>query len=75
MPALARAVAICAARTARLNWRPGPDVEAWSIIEARIDRAGELWLNLADDSDVYSRWLGYLRIRPRWTSDASRPSP
>ena len=62
MPALkARAAeAICAARTARLNWRAGPNVDAWSIIEARLDRAGELWLTLADDNDEYSRWLVHM---------------
>ena len=55
----ARAVhAVCAARDARLNWRAGPPVEAWSIVEARIDRDGILWLNLHEyETDEYSRWL------------------
>lgn len=55
----ARAVnAVCAAREARLNWRTGPAVEAWSVVEACIDRDGGLWLNLHEyETDEYSRWL------------------
>ncbi|GAM97262.1 hypothetical protein U91I_00887 [alpha proteobacterium U9-1i] len=50
--------AVCAAREARLNWRAGPVVEAWSIVEARIDREGALWLGLHEyETDEYSRWL------------------
>jgi hypothetical protein len=49
---------ICAAREARLNWRAGPAAEAWSLIEARTDASGALWLMLAEDeTDEYSRWL------------------
>jgi hypothetical protein len=49
---------VCAARQARLNWREGPAVEAWSVVELRIDRAGALWLTLHEyETDEYSRWL------------------
>jgi hypothetical protein len=49
--------AICAARQARLNWRAGPPVADWSIIEARIDPAGALWLTLNEyETDEYSAW-------------------
>lgn len=49
---------VIAARTARLNWRDGPPVDQWSIVEARTDRDGVLWLNLHEyETDEYSRWL------------------
>ncbi len=49
---------VCAAREARLNWRAGPPVEAWSITELCIDRDGALWLALHEyETDEYSRWL------------------
>lgn len=55
----ARAVeAVCAARQARLNWRAGPPLEAWSITELRVDAASALWLTLHEyETDEYSRWL------------------
>jgi len=50
--------AVCAARQAALNWRAGPPVEAWSIVEARVDQDGALWLTLHEyETDEYSRWL------------------
>jgi hypothetical protein len=58
-PLKAQAVgAICAARQARLNWRPGPAAEAWSVTELCIDRDGALWVALHEyETDEYSRWL------------------
>ena len=50
--------AVCTARQAALNWRAGPPLEAWSIVEARVDQNGALWLTLHEyETDEYSRWL------------------
>lgn len=49
--------AICTARQTRLNWRDGPSVDGWSMIELRVEADGGIWLTLSDDSDEYSRWL------------------
>lgn len=50
--------AICAARQARLGWRDGPPLEAWQLIEVRIDGSGALWLTLHEyETDEYSNWL------------------
>lgn len=50
--------AICAARQARLNWRAGPPLVEWAMVEARIDTAGDLWLSLHEyETDEYSLWM------------------
>lgn len=50
--------AVCAARQASLNWKVGPPIEAWSIVELRIDLESAVWLSLHEyETDEYSGWL------------------
>ncbi|MEI9928005.1 MAG: hypothetical protein WDN44_10360 [Sphingomonas sp.] len=60
MPSLFAAAVrrVCAARREALGWREGPPIEDWSLDEARIDRAGGLWLTVHEyETDEASAWM------------------
>ena len=50
-------LAVIHARTTSLNWKPGPDLSEWSLLEIMIDEELFPWVILHEyETDEYSVW-------------------
>ena len=75
--------AVSAARTANLDWKQGPPLKAWTIVEVVIDESDLLWMSVYESvTDESSLWIVHFDVghQPRevrrdgW-GRSSRPLP